>query len=111
MFEKTQKAAEDLGTAVTEETAQAVAFAKAAIVPAISGFFTKIATAAQTVAAGVEDGSLFAATARPSDPPVADPLPTEDQNVTIRLLRTGGKTDEEIASILNVSVRTVKMAV
>lgn len=116
MFEKTQKAANELGTAVTTDATNAMAAAKAAIIPAVSGFFSKIASAAQGVAAGVEDGSIF----RSVDPNVdaksddggtfADPLPTFEQNAAIAALRGLGKNDDEIAATVGVSVRTVKMA-
>jgi DNA-binding NarL/FixJ family response regulator len=108
MFEKTQEAANKLGAAVTEDATQALAVAKAVVIPAVSGFFSKIANAAQTVAEGVEDGSLFKPAAAPE--PKADPLPTPEQNAAIASLRALGKTDEEIAQTVGVSVLTVKMA-
>lgn len=115
MFEKTQKAANELGAAVTTDATNALALAKAVVIPAVSGFFGKIANAANTVAAGVEDGSLFkktetSADAGSGDAKAADPLPTETQNAAINSLRAVGKTDEEIAETLGVSVLTVKMA-
>lgn len=108
MFEKTQKAANELGAAVTADATNAVAVAKAAVIPAVSGFFNKIAAAANGVAAGVEDGSLFKPTEKPAT--VADPLPTAEQNTAINSLRALGKSDEEIAKTVGVSVLTVKMA-
>lgn len=111
MFEKTQEAANKLGAAVTEDATQALAVAKAAVIPAVSGFFGKIANAANTVASGVEDGSLFQKAKDAVAPaPDADPLPTEAQNKAIIGLRAIGKTDEYIAKELGVSIRTVKMA-
>jgi DNA-binding NarL/FixJ family response regulator len=113
MFEKTQKAASELGAAVTADATIAVAKAKAAVIPAVSGFFGKIAAAAQTVAEGVEDGSIFKPATTPATEPKvdADPLPTEEENAAIRTMRARGQSDEQIAHILGVSVRTVKMAV
>ena len=112
MFEKTQKAANELGAAVTADATNALAVAKAAVIPAVSGFFGKIASAAQSVAEGVADGSLF----KPAEAPKAeakveaDPLPTPEENTAIHTMRQRGQTDEQIAHILGVSVRTVKMA-
>lgn len=113
MFEKTQKAANELGAAVTADATNAVAVAKAAVIPAVSGFFNKIATGAQSVAAGIEDGSLFetvktSVAGKPATE--ADPLPTQEQNTAIRSLRALGKSDEEIAATVGVSVLTVKMS-
>lgn len=115
MFEKTQKAANELGAAVTADTTMAVALAKAVVIPAVSAFFTKIATAAQGVAASVEDGSIFKHDANElakSDDggTFADPLPTMEQVNAIYALRVIGKSDEEIAEALDISVRTVKMS-
>ena len=43
--------------------------------------------------------------------PIADPLPTPEQNDAIKALRIAGKTDEDIAGFLGISIRTVKMAI
>ena len=117
MFEKTQKAANELGAAVTEDATKAMAFAKAAVIPAVSGLFSKIANAANTVAQGVEDGSLFKAGPDANQLAKAhdggtfpDPLPTKEQNEAIRALRAVGKTDEEISESLGITIRTVKMS-
>lgn len=121
MFEKTQKAAIDLSAAATEETSQAVNMVKAMVVPTIAGLFNSIATAATKAKENVESGDFFskvkeAANSMATDvvgkTPAAEaaPLPTEEQNTTISVLQAAGKTDEEIATILGVSVLTVKMA-
>jgi len=109
MFEKTQKAAADFAGAVSEETTQAIAVARAAVIPTISSFFGAIANGATKLKDSVEDGSLFKATEsdttgwyRP------DPLPTEEQTKAIVGLRAVGKTDAEIALMLGISIRTVK---
>lgn len=107
MFEKTQKAANELAGAVAEETTQAFALAKATVIPAVGDFFGKIADAANKLKEGVENGDLFKASETEAS---ADPLPTEAQNSAIKVLRSLNKDDEEIARIIGVSVRTVKMA-
>lgn len=118
MFEKTQKAVTELSQAVSQDLASAVAMAKAVVVPTVTEYLNKIAAAAQNTSQGVQDGSLFKAgpdanqLAKCNDGGTfADPLPTEAQNDFIKVLRVLGKTDEEIAEVVGVSIRTVKMAV
>jgi hypothetical protein len=117
MFEKTQKAVNDLSAALTEDATSALAVAKATVIPAVSGLLNKIANAANTVAQGVEDGSLFKAEPDANELAKAhdgggfpDPLPTETENNAIKILRALGKTDEEIAQAVGVSLLTVKMS-
>jgi len=116
MFEKTQKAARDLSLIATHEATEAVTTVKAAVVPTVAGFFGTLADYANKVKEGIESGELF----KPLDAneeaksqdggTFADPLPTKEQNAAIHALRVIGKTDEEIADTLNVSLLTVKMA-
>lgn len=110
MFEKTQKAAADLAAVVTEEATAAGATIKASVIPSIGNFFGAIAASATKVKDGIEDGSLFKAAEKSSgfNP---DPIPTPEQNKAILGLRALGKSDAEIALMVGVSVRTVKMAV
>jgi hypothetical protein len=93
VFEKSQKAVTDLSVAVTEDVNQSVAIAKA----------------------GVADGSLFkAAEAKVAETvaakPEPAPFPTPEQNAAIKTLRALGRTDDEIAGIVGVTVLTVKQA-
>jgi hypothetical protein len=108
MFEKTQKAVTELSQAVSQDVASAITLAKAVVVPTVTEYLNKIAAAAQNTSQGVQDGSLFKTTEQ-AVKPVADPLPTEAQNDAIKVLRALGKTDEEIAKAVGVSVLTVKM--
>lgn len=115
MFEKTQKAATDLSVAVTEDANQAVSMAKAMVVPAVAGLFGTLAGYANKIKEGVESGEFVAkakeAVSTATKPAAeADPLPTQEQNTTIAVLRASGKSDEQIAELLGVSIRTVKMA-
>jgi hypothetical protein len=115
VFEKSQKAVTDLSVAVTEDVNQSVAIAKAVVVPAVAGFFGSIATLANKVQAGVADGSLFkAAEAKVAETvaakPEPAPFPTPEQNAAIKTLRALGRTDDEIAGIVGVTVLTVKQA-
>lgn len=122
MFEKTQKAAVDLSAAATEETSQAVSMVKAMVVPAVANIFGSLAGYANKVKEGVESGAFVAkakeavanatSTAPDGGPveTVADPLPTEAQNVMIKAMRAAKVSDEQIAASLDLSVRTVKMA-
>jgi DNA-binding NarL/FixJ family response regulator len=117
MFEKTQKAATDLSVAVTEDANQAVSMAKAMVVPAVAGLFGTLAGYANKIKEGVESGEFVAkakdavaSATKTAESAVADPLPTQEQNTTIAVLRASGKSDEQIAELLGVSIRTVKMA-
>jgi DNA-binding NarL/FixJ family response regulator len=117
MFEKTQTAVTQLTNAITEDVTNASALAKAMVIPTVAGLFGNLASYANKVKEGIETGDLFkAAEVKPATvdvetpAPTADPLPTMEQNITINLLRKIGKTDEEIASTLGVSIRTVAMA-
>lgn len=115
MFEKTQKAINELRSAVSLDVTSAIATTKAVVAPVVAEYLNKFANAAQTVASGVEDGSLFKPDAnhqaKSNDGGTfADPLPTEEQNNVIKVLRKLGRTDEEIAKAVGVSVLTVKMS-
>lgn len=114
MFKKTQEAAVQLSSAAITDTNEAINTAKAMIVPAVAGFFNSIATAATKAKENVESGEfLNKAKAAVADAvkPEAAPFPTAAENDAIKVLRTLGKTDEEIAKAVGVSVLTVKMAV
>lgn len=118
MFKKTEVAVTALASAVAEDVNEAAAFAKATVTPVVAGFFGSIAAYAEKVKQGVESGEFVqavkeaVATATTASTVSSTPAeaPTEEQNTTINVLRGLGKTDEEIAEILGVSILTVKMA-
>jgi len=115
MFKNTEKAFADLAGAVTQDTATFTKAAKDMVVPAIAEFFGRLAHHANKIKEGVENGEFFQMDANDEAKShdggtFADPLPTKEQNAAIHALRVIGKTDEEIAESLNVSVLTVKMA-
>ncbi len=119
MFKKTEVAVTQLASAVADDVTEAAAVAKAAVTPVVAGFFGSIAGYAEKVKQGVESGEFMqkakdavASVTKPveSAEKSADPLPTQEQNTTIGVLRATGKTDEQIAEIIGVSIRTVKMA-
>lgn len=115
MFEKTQKAANELAGAVAEDANKAVAVAKAAVVPAVSGFFGTIAGYANKLKEGVEDGSLFRQATETAEAPAA-PKPdtsaiglSEDKIAAIKSILAVNPTlpDAAVAAIVNVEASVI----
>lgn len=115
MFEKTQKAANELAGAVAEDTNKAVAIAKAAVVPAVSGFFGTIAGYANKLKEGVEDGTLFRQATETAEAPAASKPDvsairlSEDKIAAIKSILAVNPTlpDAAVAAIVNVEVSAI----
>lgn len=116
MFEKTQKAANELAGAVAEDANKALAVAKAAVVPAVSGFFGTIAGYANKLKEGVEDGSLFRQATETAEAPAAKPDVSaiglsEDKIAAIKSILAVNPTlpDAAVAAIVNVESSVVSL--
>lgn len=126
MSERIEKAFKELVDAVNDEATSKVTEIKTIVEPIVTQAVAQVTAA--VVASRFKFSDLFkdlkegvTPEAEKADPNVdaksndggafADPLPTPAQNDAIRTLRTLGKTDEEIAFAVGVSVRTVKMAI
>lgn len=115
MFEKTQKAANELAGAVAEDTNKAVAIAKAAVVPAVSGFFGTIAGYANKLKEGVEDGTLFKQATETAEAPAASKPDvsaiglSEEKIAAIKSILAVNPTlpDAAVAAIVNIETSAV----
>lgn len=113
MSERIEKAFKELVDAVNDEATSKVTEIKTIVEPIVTQAVAQVTAA--VVASRFKFSDLFkdlkeGVTPEAEKPAEADPLPTPAQNDAIRTLRTLGKTDEEIAFAVGVSVRTVKMA-
>lgn len=133
MFEKTEKAITDLASAVTEDVTTGISVAKAAVIPAISGVFGAVKTAAGTAEAAVKDGSFWdgvfgkakdlrekaAAAVKPTATPgeadfkaagaAGQGALTDEKIAAIKALIAVGQTDAVIAATVNVDQAVIAL--
>lgn len=106
---KIEAAFRNLIDAIGEEATEHVEKIKTAFEPLVTQVVAQATAAA--VAGRFKFEDFLKDVTDEAEAPVADPLPTPAQNDAIKVLRTMGKTDEEIAEFVGVSILTVKMAV
>lgn len=106
MSERIEKAFKELIDAVTVEATEQVERIRAIAEPFVNQVVTQATEVMTAAKSQVEEIIKEAKQEAPKE--VAAPTP--EQYAAIAALRGLGKTDEEIAQVVNISVLTVKMA-
>ena len=107
MSDKIQKAFENLIDTISEEAGEGLDRIKQVAKPIMGHISTIVAvTELASKIGGLEN--IFKSPTESATPTA--PLPTPAQSDAINALKAVGKTEEEIATILNLNILTVKMA-